>query len=136
MKLGTQTGSLINHLCSRATIGQPVPEVGMGATMLLWTDRHAATISKVEDLSSKRWRHQIEVQADIATVVEGSSHDGSASYVYRPNAKAGVHIFRSERDGGQWCEVRANDKGNMVLCNGGGRGLRIGEREEYRDPSF
>lgn len=32
MKLGTQTGSVINHLYSRGVIGQPTPEVGMGAT--------------------------------------------------------------------------------------------------------
>ncbi len=45
MKLGTQTGSVINHLHSRAVIGQPEPVVGMGATMLLWSDRRACTIT-------------------------------------------------------------------------------------------
>ena len=34
MKLGSQTGSVINHLYSRAVIGQPKPKVGMGCTLL------------------------------------------------------------------------------------------------------
>ena len=32
MKLGTETGSMTNHIYSRATKGQPDPAVGMGAT--------------------------------------------------------------------------------------------------------
>jgi primosomal protein N' len=47
MKLGAQTASLTNHLQSRATIGQPEPTVGMGATLLGWTDRYAGTIVEV-----------------------------------------------------------------------------------------
>ena len=34
MKLGSQTGSVINHLLARGTIGQPEVKVGMGATIL------------------------------------------------------------------------------------------------------
>jgi hypothetical protein len=42
MKLGTHTGSLTNHIYSRAV---PItPEVGMGCTLLSWSDRHPATI--------------------------------------------------------------------------------------------
>lgn len=46
MKLGTDTGSLTNYLLS-GTNGQPKPVVGMGATILSWTDRHPATIVEV-----------------------------------------------------------------------------------------
>lgn len=136
MKLGSQTGSVINHLQARGTIGQPKPLVGMGATVLLWTDRHAATITNVTELSSKRWEFEIVVRDDHSQVIEGSTHDGSAVYAYTQNPDAWPQFFRSERDGGQWREVRMNEKGRLVLCSGGGRGLRIGEREEYRDPSF
>ena len=137
MKLGTETGSFINHLQARSTIGQPTPEVGMGATMLLWTDRVAGTITKVTELGgSKRWTYEIEVKRDVSNVVSGSGHDGSAKYEYQSAPWATPHHFRCERDGGRWREVRENDKGNLVLVSSGGRGLRIGEREEYRDPSF
>lgn len=38
MKLGTQTGSTTNYLMSGVK-GQPAPEIGMGVTLLHWTDR-------------------------------------------------------------------------------------------------
>lgn len=44
MKLETETASVMNHLMSRATVGHPESVVGMGATILMWTDRRAATI--------------------------------------------------------------------------------------------
>lgn len=42
MKLGRETGSLINHLLSHSK--EPAPAVGMGATILGWSDRHPATV--------------------------------------------------------------------------------------------
>ena len=48
MRPGTDTGSAMNALYSRMTKGQPEPVVGMGATILAWTDRYAATIASVE----------------------------------------------------------------------------------------
>lgn len=63
MRLGTQTGSVTNHILSRATIGQPEPTVGMGATLLGWTDRHACTIVEV---SMERDRIVVTVQEDNA----------------------------------------------------------------------
>lgn len=131
MKLGTQTGSVINHLHSRAVIGQPEPVVGMGATMLLWTDRSACTIVNVQQVRGKTI---VTVQTDHATVIAGSSHDGSAEYRYNPNPKGGEYHFRREADG-RWQQVAiSNQTGRWGKA--GGRGLRIGERDEYRDPSF
>lgn len=134
MKLGSQTGSVINHLYSRATIGQPEPIEGMGATILLWSDRHAATITKVTPATGKRYSFHIEVQEDRSTVVNGGAHDGSAEYAYERNPQAYVQHFAQRRDTGEWVAMRKNDAGRLVLSNT--RGLRIGEREEYRDPSF
>jgi hypothetical protein len=134
MKLGTQTASLTNHMYSRATIGQPKPEPGMGATVLAWTDRYAATIVSVEELSSKRYQYLVEVVRDKATVIAGSSFDGSAEYSYERNPKACSDLWASRRDGGAWIAVERNDAGRLVKREG--NGLRIGERDEYRDPSF
>ena len=44
MKLGINTGSLINHLYSK---NMTVPEVGKGATLLRWTDREAYEVLEV-----------------------------------------------------------------------------------------
>lgn len=133
MKLGTQTGSVINHLHSRAVIGQPEPVVGMGATVLLWSDRHAATITNVQQVRGKLI---VTAQNDHATVVAGSGHDGSAEYRYSRNPGGSENHFRREDDG-RWQQVvinRQTGRWGKVSC--GGHGLRIGERDEYCDPSF
>lgn len=131
LSLGTQTGSLINHLYSRMTKGQPAPVVGMGATFLLFTDRHAATIVQIHDAREDRWL--IEVQEDRATVIKGSTYDGSAEYSYQRDSSGARYFFRFDPKHG-WRQVRRNDKGRWVLF--GGYGLRIGQRQEYRDPHF
>lgn len=134
MELGSQTGSVINNLMSRGVIGQPKPKVGMGVTILMWTDRVAGTIVNVEEVISKRWLYLIEVQQDRSKVVAGSSFDGSAEYAYEANASAPIEPFGFDRKLQRWTEIRRNEAGRVVKVDG--RGLRIGEREEYRDPSF
>jgi hypothetical protein len=135
MKLGHETGSVMNHLYSRGTIGQPTPVVGMGATVLAWTDRYAATIVSVEEIGgSKRYRYIVGVARDKATVIAGNSFDGSAEYAYERNERSGVELWASKVDGGAWVAVKRNEAGRLVKREG--NGLRIGERDEYRDPSF
>ena len=131
MKLGTQTNSGVNHLYARGTIGQPTPAIGMGATELLWTDRHACTVT---DVQLVRGRTIVTVQRDHATVISGSSHDGSAEYSYGPNHGARESHFRCETDGHWRHVVISRDTGRWGKT--GATGLRIGERDEYRDPSF
>lgn len=133
MRLGTQTGSAMNHIYSRMTKGQPVPEVGMGATVLLWSDRHAATITAVEETRPGCWI--ITVQEDKATVTAGSTFDGSAEYSYEPNPLGWTHTFRFDPRSG-WAEVRINEATGRYNKVGGGNGILIGQRREYRDPSF
>jgi hypothetical protein len=133
MRLGTQTGSLTNHILGLAVIGQPVPVEGMGATILCWTDRHAGTITKVE---VARGRTVITVQEDTAERTSGSTQDGSARYTYARNENGHKTTFRLTGKG-RWEEVRLNaESGRYNKVEGGGHGLRIGDREEYRDPSF
>ena len=48
LRLGTETGSLVNHVWSRTRpVGPEDVCEGMGATFLSWTDRHAATVHAV-----------------------------------------------------------------------------------------
>ena len=46
MKLGKQTGSFFNWMMSK---NQSIPVVGAGATILLWTDRHAYEVIEVNE---------------------------------------------------------------------------------------
>jgi len=111
MKLGTQVGNFESWMM--ATSKQPLPKVGDGATVILWTDRYAGTIVKIT-------RCQIHVQRDTAVrkgeVVMSESQD----YTYSPDLKGQVYIFRKTKHGYK--------SGSFGLC--------IGHRDEYYDYSF
>lgn len=129
MRLGTDTGSLINHLYSRG-IGSE-PEIGMGATLLLWTDRHGATITDIFQVGQTTY---IEVREDRAKIVGGNMLSEHQEYEYTPDPDAQPLYFRRHRNGG-WQQTRRNPgTGRWIKVNG--YGLIVGRREEYRDPSF
>lgn len=112
MRLGSETGSLMNHLFTGP--GQIEPAVGMGATICCWTDRHAGTIVKVT-------RCQVHVQLDVATRTDSNGMSECQTYSYSPNPNGGVTVFRKTKRG--W---RSKN----------GYGLLIGSRREYYDYSF
>jgi len=120
MKLGTATGSFINHIA--ASSRHPEPKVGMGATILLWTDRHAATIVGVR---KSRGVTFVDVQRDHAERSDSNGMSEDQGYVYKPDTDAKVQSF-SLRKSGEWIEVGTKS----------GRRLAIGVRREYYDFSF
>ena len=135
MNIGTQTGSVVNHLYSRMTIGAPTPSVGMGATRLSWTDRHAATVTKVAELTSKVWAYEIHVVEDKITVVSGSTHDGSAVFATTPNPEGYADMYRMDRKTGSWVRGYINGTtGRFKQFRNGG--LILGMRDHYIDPHF
>jgi len=128
MKLGTQTGSMTNHLLSRAVVGQPEPVEGMGATVLCYSDRHAATITHV---SRAHKTTVVYVRQDKATRTDKNGMSESQSWAFEPNPQGALYTFRQSKNG-QWEEVRVNEKtGRFNKIEG--NGLRIGERAEYYD---
>lgn len=135
MKLGTQTASLMNHLESRATIGQPEPAVGMGATLLGWTDRYAGTI--VEVLPQKNGSVIVKVQHDRSKVVAGSTMSEDQIWEHERDPNGTVECFRRKADpNGPWERVVLNELTNRWGKMGSGKGLVLGRRECYRDPCF
>lgn len=129
MNIGSQTGSLVNHLLSRSVNGQPVAEVGMGATLLAWTDRYPATI--IEVLNEGK---MVRVQEDSAVRVDVNGMSESQTYEFTANPAGRVVTFR-QRANGMWQEVFFNaetKRWNKV----DGLGLRIGSRAKYYDFSF
>ena len=131
LKLGTQTASISNHIYSRATIGQPEPTVGMGATLLCWTDRHAATITKVETIGGKV---HVTIQQDNAKRSDKNGMSESQEYEYTPNLNGHQTTFRQDENGG-WQQVRFNAT-TKRWSKIEGEGLMIGKRAEYHDFSF
>jgi hypothetical protein len=131
MKLGTETNSLVNHVLSRAVVGQPEPVVGMGVTILHWTDRDAGTITAV-DLIGKQI--QITVQEDRALRIDQNGMSECQDYRHERNPHGRVSYHRRDPSG-VWKEVAFNARTKRWV-NLNGRGLRIGERRKYHDFSF
>lgn len=113
MKLGRDTGSLVNHLLTSNRPDFPAT-VGDGATICYWTDRSAATVVKVT-------RTQVHVQEDAAIRTDANGMSESQSYRYEPRPEGPVIVFRKTKRG--W---RAARGGSLVL----------GVRNAYHDYSF
>lgn len=115
LKLGTETGSFTNFVLSAGD--GPIPVVGMGATILGWTDRHACTIIEVSK-SGKT----IKIQQDTAIRTDKNGMSDCQSYDYSPDPDGCIR------------EVRLTKKGWKIT--GGGSSVRIGDRDEHYDYSF
>lgn len=116
----THTGSLINLVSGNARY--PEPKVGMGATILRWTDRDAATIVAVS-ASGK----QVTVQQDKATRTDNLGMSDSQTYTYEADTNAPERVY-TLRKNGAWVL-----KGDMLK---GGERLAIGYRDSHYDFSF
>ena len=123
MKLGTETGSLMNHVFSGYN---DEPAVGMGATILMWSDRSPATIIEVN-------HSYIVIQEDRAERVDGNGMSESQSYEYSPDPEGAKRIYRKMKNG-RWQEHYINPETKRLVKAGGY--LSIGEREKYYDYSF
>ena len=112
-------GSFFNMMMDNSKPAEPT--VGMGATLLLWSDRHAGTIVEV----SKNGK-MIKWQRDKA-VAEFKGMTDSQSYSYEPDPHAQIETF-TLRKNGRWV------KSGYGMRQGGT--LSVGHRSEYYDFSF
>ena len=128
MKIGRETGSVTNMVMS-AWKGEE-PKVGMGVTMLWWTDRYPGTIVEV-DCSKKR--PIIAVQTDHAKRTDSNGMSEMQSYDYSPDPDAEVLYFRQEENG-TWFQITRNPKTGRWNK----RRMRcvVGHREKYHDFCF
>ena len=120
LRLGSATGSLINHIYSGDRDSEPV--VGMGATILMWSDRHAATV--VEVSADKK---RVVIQRDNAKRTDKNGMSESQTYEFTPDPEARRETY-TLRKNGAW-----------VIKGGGlknGGRIKLGARSEYRDFSF
>jgi hypothetical protein len=125
MKLGTETNSLVNHLLSRTASLKP--EVGMGCTILHWTDRSPATVVSIDDKF-------LVIQSDGYVRTDSNGMSESQTYEYSPDPNGGKYTFKMWK--GQWKEVQQNpETGRWTLVKGGTK-ILIGRREKYEDFTF
>lgn len=97
-----------------------IPEVGTPATLKGYSDRYACTVIQANS-------RQILVQRDKATRTDDNGISESQTYEYERNPEGEITKF-TRRGNGKYVEV-----GHRI---GTGHGLTLGERREYRDPSF
>lgn len=109
-------GSLQNRLEERTR--QPMPEVGMGATAMYWSDREAYEVVAVRDA-----RH-ITVRRMGYKCLDW--YAGDWEVFPDPNGRT-LDLFKTQK--GQWRErIGKNGLGDIVFV--------LGTAREYRDPSF
>lgn len=96
------------------------PEVGMGVTKYVGSDRYPYTV--VEVITPKK----IVVQADNYVRTDKNGQSESQEYTYTPNTDA-ERITITKRKNGRW--VRQKESSNSI-------GYGIGHRRAYQDPSY
>lgn len=87
-----KTGSAFNSIYDRTVPLEP--EAGMGATILMWTDRHACTIVAVSEDRKTLW-----VREDKAIRTDDHGMSDAQSYRYEPDENgtaAMVNPYQSE----------------------------------------
>jgi hypothetical protein len=131
LKLGAETGNVVNHLYSRMVIGQPDPVIGMGATLLHWSDRTPATITNVFTVGKSVI---IETREDNYQRIDSNGMSEEQDYEFTPNENGSIRFFRRDADG-SWSAVKRNTTTGRWNKHGGA-GVLIGVRERYYDYSF
>lgn len=98
------------------------PAIGMGATELLYSDRHAYTVIAVA-ASGKR----ATIQQDTSIRSDQNGMSDSQSYRYEANPDGALKEIKLYRDGHWHIYTPGYGKGSVVM---------LGGRQEYYDYSF
>lgn len=116
------SGSLVNSVLSGRN--QPEPYPGMPTTVCHYSDRSPATVVSVTRFKTGKRAGEIrsiEVRGDLARVISGSEHNGSAQYEYEVLSEGPTATYTRDKYG------RYRNHGTP---------LSLGHRERYYDPSF
>lgn len=110
--LGSLTGNVTAFFMPGS---HTMPEVGMGATLVMWTDTHAYTITRVSKSGKSFW-----MKRDKAIRTDDYGMSDCQEYRYEPQPDAMEEPVRMTKRG--WMS-----RGHLV---------RVGIRDEYYDYSF
>ena len=128
MRLGTQTGSLINHVMTHNAI-PAVPEVGAPATICMWTDREPATVFRTF-ASGKAVI--VETRDDKANRVDTNGISESQKYEYKTDCMGFKRYWKVTPKGIQ--HVFLTPAGRWAKASS--VGIQFGRREKFHDYSF
>lgn len=128
MKLGTETASLENWMMS-GTNGQPEPFVGMGVTILHWTDRSAGTVVAYDGKT-------MTIQGDKAVRTDKLGMSDAQSYRYEPQPDSHRIEYRKDAKG-RWHPGRINpDTNRWKFFETGSQRIALNVRDAHHDYSF
>jgi hypothetical protein len=116
---------MINYVYANMVNGMPTPAVGLGATELWWSDRHACTITAVYVAKSGKRKGQITSfkMTHDREIWDLSGGEGSEKVrSYETVIGAGEVVVKLRKDG-RWKSM-------------GGQYVSVGFRDSYRDPHF
>lgn len=128
MKLGTETGSLVNHIATHNQTDD-LPKVGDGATIFSWSDRSPATVIAVDEK-----KKLVTVQMDKYKRTDDRGMSDMQDYEYTPDPEAPIIHYKLKKSTGVWNHVVKNLTGRWVIVNKGN--IRFGARSRYYDFSF
>ena len=120
-----KSGSLVNNLLASMS---NAPQIGMGATLLSYTDRNPATVVGWDMVKAI-----VTVQEDDYKRIDKNGLSESQEYEYTQNTSNYKVSFKWTKKG--WVRVVFNPETNRWKQSPCG-GLYIGEREKYHDFSF
>ena len=103
---------------SKSATAPEIPAIGDGATLLYWTDRDPATVTRIEKI---RGRYRVYIRLDKATRLDSNGMSDAQDYEFTPDPDA-----REEE-----CRFR---KGRWETT--GGTAVAFGFRSKYYDYSF
>jgi len=110
-------GGFTNRMLER--VRQPAPVVGMGATQIMYSDRHAFTVIAVAPSGKTAI-----VQRDVAMRADSNGVCDAQSYTYTPDPNGATRKISLRKDG-CWREVGQN-----------GGSYLLGVRDEHYDYGF
>lgn len=119
-------GSLNNRLMEHAA--PIVPTVGMGATIIMYTDRHACTIVDVRRHGANaQGSYSVVVQHDRATRTDTHGMSDSQAYTYAPDPLGMMEIYTQRKNGKYVRKGEGMDSGTVLV---------LGVRDSHYDYSF
>jgi hypothetical protein len=110
---------MFNELMAQGATAPLEPKVGMGATLLMWSDRKAMTVVEVKSKKTIRLTYDKAIRTDT------NGMSDSQSYRYEQDER-GIPLQATLRKDGRW-RISGYKTGGVIV---------LGERDAYHDYSF
>lgn len=130
MNLTKPTNSLQSNIMHAAVKGAPKPSVGMGVTILMWTDRYVGTITEV--ISEKEFLFTRD--DTVADKSKGELQMGHQDWIHTPLPEGPKILAKMGRDG-RWYIAHKTEKGRLSV-NKNCTPLAVGFKNYHYDWSF